>query len=150
MNPFRRSYIASLVILGGISVLATIASLSEGLAAIIPGLGFLALSTAAVIPILLKGGIAEHPKLAFAMATGLAMIFGGAVCLVFIEFLVTRGGEGPNGEGSPMAVIIAMVFFALVFFCPWLLTALRGFASLREKNHIPNKPAHPTAGNIPI
>jgi len=135
MNPFRRSYIASLLILGGISVLATIASLSEGLAGIVPGLGFLALAAAAMIPILLKGGIAEHPKLAFAIATGLAMIFGGAVCLVFIEFVATRGGEGPNGEGSPLAVIIAMAFFALVFFCPWLLTAFRGFAALRKESN---------------
>ena len=135
MNPFRRSYIASLVILAGITVLATIASLSEGLAGIIPGLGFLALSTAAMIPILLKGGIGEHLKLAFTIATGLAMIFGVVVCLVFIEFVSTRGGEGPNGEGSPLAVIIALAFFALVFFCPWLLTALRGFTSLRQKSH---------------
>jgi hypothetical protein len=134
MNPFRRSYIASLVILGGISVLASIASLAEGLAGIVPGLGFSALALAAMIPILLKGGIGEHPKLAFAMATGLAMIFGGAVCLGFIEFVATRGGEGPNGEGSPLAVIIAMAFFGLVFFCPWLLTALRGIAAIRQKS----------------
>ena len=90
--------------------------------------GIVAALIAAVpfIPILLSGGLDQHRRLAIGISVLLAAGFTTIQVFFHIEFVRTKGFEGPNGEGAPGAAIIGMVFFGVLFLCPWLLTALRG------------------------
>lgn len=58
----------------------------------------------------------------------LSVVCAVVLALVSEEFKVT-GGEGPNGEGSPLAAIMAMATFTLFFTIPWTITLVRGVAS---------------------
>lgn len=87
------------------------------------------------IPVFLPRGLLGNLRFALVVSVMLSVIFGIWLGFIFIEFVRTGGGEGPNGEGSPLATIIAMTIFGAVFFCPWLLTALRGRPLWR--NHPP-------------
>ena len=80
------------------------------------------------VPIRLRGGLLGNLRLAVIFSVILAMVLGSFQILVFCEFVRSGGGEGPKGEGSPGAMICAMIFFAALFFCPWLITALRGLS----------------------
>jgi hypothetical protein len=132
MKTFRRSYIVSLVMLGVFFVPAAISSLLEGISGI--GLGLIGLSLVAVplVPLFCKGGIAGHPKLAAGIAAGLAVLSGHFVGTVYYNFF-THGLEGPNGEGSPIGSILITAVAAFWFFCPWLLTALRGASFFKNQ-----------------
>lgn len=79
------------------------------------------------IPLMRKGGIWRNPWFAVWISRGYAVIFLIAQISIFIEF-TRHHGEGSNGEGAPLAFILAMVVFSMVFLCPWLLTALRSFS----------------------
>lgn len=68
----------------------------------------------------------ENRRLAMGVAVVFTILSGVMVVWNFCFFVRTGGGEGPNGEGSPLANIIAMAFGAAVTLCPWLLTVLRG------------------------
>jgi hypothetical protein len=126
MQQFKRYYTVSAAIITSIVVLSVIGSLSAGNFWI--GYSIAAVSTAAValIPIFLSGGIIGNPRLSITIAGIMTIVFGGMVGFGFLEFIQTKGGEGPRGEGSPAANMIAIAFFAAVSLCPWLLTTLRG------------------------
>lgn len=126
MNRFKRYYLISTTALIAILALSFLSSLFAGeVQTELVAFAVLA-SALSLVPILRSGGIDRHRRSAVAIsmcfATGFATIQG----FVFIEFVRTNGFEGPNGEGAPGAAISAMVFFALLIVCPWLLTALRG------------------------
>lgn len=131
MTTFRRYYITSVVISGSFTLLGVLASLSGGAAGTVPGLLTFVLLAAAVIPVFRCGGFARHSKLAVGISLGFTIFFGAFLGFGFIAFTITGGGEGPNGEGSPAAMILAMALFGLFFLCPWLLTTWRGLAALR-------------------
>ncbi len=90
--------------------------------------GIVAALIAAVpfIPVLRSGGLDQNRRLAIGISVLLAAGITTIQVFFHIEFVRTEGFEGPNGEGAPGAAIIGMVFFGVLFLCPWLLTALRG------------------------
>jgi hypothetical protein len=72
--------------------------------------------------------------LSISIAAIFAIATGSMVALGFLDFVQTGGGEGPKGEGSPLANMAALAFGAAVGFCPWLLTALRGLPHWNNRN----------------
>ena len=131
MDGFRRSYFTSAGILVLFAVLDAWHLISQGgveTGVALVKFGFLAV---AAIPLCRKGGIQAHVRLAIWVSAGLALVFGAMLCGFFIAFVVTKGGEGPAGEGAPGAMLVGMLFFAVFVFCPWLLTALRGRVVVR-------------------
>ncbi|MCW1886379.1 hypothetical protein OKA04_16700 [Luteolibacter flavescens] len=100
---------------------------------VVIGALFLVVVGIAISPILRPGGILGCLKLSVAIASGIAGLAGVSLLADFVYLASTRGGEGPRGEGSPMQGIAAMMFVALLFFCPWLITALRGIAAIRDQ-----------------
>ncbi len=131
-RSFRRAYRASASLTGGLISLSFFASLVDGGQQSLEAGGIgIAIILMILAPYLLKGGFAANLRVAriasaiMLLMTGLAL---GALC---IEFSKTHG-EGPNGEGAPGAFIIAMVFFATLFFSPWLLTSLRSISTRKD------------------
>lgn len=84
------------------------------------------------VPLRLKGGLPHHVRLATGISIAFACLTAVPLVAAYGYFVSTRGGEGPMGEGSPLAFILAMLSFGLIVFCPWLLTSLRGLRALRE------------------
>ena len=134
MNSFRRAYHVSLALLGFFAIGGGIASLSGHGAGIGFGVAILAVFGTALFPTLRKGGIPCRPRLALGIASGLTILFGILLLGGLWDFVHTGGSEGPNGEGSPLAGIIAMALFAILFFCPWLLTTIRGRTAIRRES----------------
>ena len=126
MLPFKRSYTVSAIILSVLVVLSVIGGIGSGFYGV--GFAVVALSVAlvALFPIFWRGGILVNPRLSISIAAIFAIVTGGMVASSFLEFVQTGGSEGPKGEGSPLANMIAIAFGAAVGFCPWLLTTLRG------------------------
>lgn len=133
MPSFAHAYRTSAKIFGVLFVLSTIGGIGSGMFSVAMTLTLLALLTLMFFPILRKGGVPAHPRLSIIIAATLTVFFAGACISNFNEFVQTRGGEGPNGEGSPLANMIAMAFFALATLCPWLLTFLRGLPLWNEQ-----------------
>jgi len=132
MHLFRHYYIVSTTILCGCLILSAFSSIISG--QFLVGYLIVAFLIGAVplVPIFRTGGINENPRWAISIAATIAVAFSLWLVFAFIYFVRTAGAEGPEGEGAPGAFILAMVFFAMLFVCPWLLTALRG---LRLWNH---------------
>jgi len=126
MLPFKRFYIISATILSVLVTISVIGGIGSGELGIGVALFPLAVAATALFPIFWRGGILANPRLSISMAAIFAIATGSFVGLAFLDFVLTGGGEGPNGEGSPLASMIALAFGAAVGFCPWLLTALRG------------------------
>ena len=126
MQQFKRYYTASAAILTAIVVLSVIGGLSAAKFWIGYSIAAVLVSAVTLFPIFWSGGIIANPRLSITVACIMTIVFGGMVGLGFLEFIQTMGGEGPRGEGSPAANMIAIVFFAAAFFCPWLLTTIRG------------------------
>lgn len=126
MHRFKRYYIVSATLLSVLAALASIGGVGSGYYGI--GMVIISLSIAALalFPVFWKGGILANPRLSIGMAALFAIASGCLVGSAFMDFVTTGGGEGPNGEGSPLAGIIALAFTTAVGFCPWLLTILRG------------------------
>ena len=133
MQKFRKHYIIAAIILIGVLTLSSIMGISNGDTPI----GYSALPIVIILiiitPILRRGGITANPRTAICISMSLATLFLISAITMFIEFSITTG-EGPKGEGAPLAFILAMVLFALVFLCPWLLIALRGIRLWNYKN----------------
>lgn len=130
-SRFRRAYLLSTSVFSGLVSLGLLRSwvFCEPFNKA-SGIG-LALACMPLIPILLKGGISSHKRLAWGISVLMVLLIGSILADMRLHFYETSG-EGPNGEGSPLAFIIAMVFFSILFFCPWLLTAIRGLAIFKE------------------
>ena len=124
MNHFKRYYKASTAILGVMLIFSTLRSLLAG--EFLIGIVVLLIAAVPRIPILRSGGLDQNRRLAIGISVSLAAGFATIQIFFFVEFVRTEGLEGPNGEGAPGAVIIAMLLFAVLILCPWLLTALRG------------------------
>lgn len=126
MRLFRRYYIISTTIVCVVVALSILSGIGSGNFSV----SYAAIPTlvAAVpfVPILRQGGVEGNRRLSICISGSLASAFAIFLGSIFLEFIGTKGGEGPNGEGSPLAIITAMTFFATLFVCPWLLTALRG------------------------
>lgn len=156
MNSFRRAYLISLVVLGFFAIGGGISSLSGHGAGIGYGVAILAIFVTALFPTVRKGGIPCRPRLAFGISSGLTILFGILLLCGFWEFVRTGGSEGPNGEGAPLAGIIAMTLFAFLFFCPWLLTTIRGRTAIRrdfqaQQDAAPNRSLTPVPkSEIPV
>ena len=89
-------------------------------------IGFVLIGILPIAPFRIKGGFEQNRRFAIGVSVFLTLLFGGSLVAIFSYFVETCGGEGPKGEGAPGAFIFAMVLFAALFVCPWLLTALRG------------------------
>ncbi len=135
MDTFKRAYIVSLVILGVFLIPGVIGSFLDGISGMGFGLVGLAVIAVPLVPVIRKGGIAGQPRLAAGIAAVLAVLFGVLVGTVYFGCM-TDGLEGPNGEGSPLGTILGVAMLAFVFFCPWLLTALRGASFLRKRSKV--------------
>jgi hypothetical protein len=55
----------------------------------------------------------------------LSAVFAWVILRRFQQLYIT-GGEGPNGEGSPLAALMGMFFLAGFFLIPWGITLVRG------------------------
>lgn len=134
MHPFKRQYIIAAVILSIFAAMAAIGGVSSGEFGI--GLAVIPLSAAALalFPIFWGGGILCNPRLAIGIAAGFAVATGIMLVVGLLHFVFTAGGEGPNGEGSPLENMIGLAFGAAVGFCPWLLTTLRGLPHWNNTN----------------
>lgn len=156
MHSFRRAYHVSLVVLGFFAIGGGTSSLSGRGAGVGFGVAILMIFGTALFPMLRKGGIPGRPRLALGIASGLTILFGMLLLCGGWDFVHTGGSEGPNGEGSPLAGIIAMALFAILFFCPWLLTTIRGRAAIRRESQAqqvaaPNRSLTPVSeSEIPV
>ncbi|MES2477248.1 MAG: hypothetical protein V4640_15795 [Verrucomicrobiota bacterium] len=134
MFAFKRSYITSSIILSvlfGIPVMVDRGSDELSVSIAMISLSAVAL---ALFPIFWRGGILANPRLSISMAAIFAIATGSMLIMGFLDFVQTGGGEGPKGEGSPLANMIALAFGAAVGFCPWLLTTLRGLPHWNHRN----------------
>ena len=75
------------------------------------------------------------------MAYAISLLFAGFATLGFIVGLVILGSanslsdfEGANGEGVPIAPVIGMLFFALLYLIPWVLASMRGHKAVKIYN----------------
>lgn len=126
MNSFRRAYLASLAVFGFFAIGTSISSLSQGSYGI--GIATLVAFGTALIPALAKGGVSRRPCLALGIASSLTIAFGilfYAIC----DLLTTTGLDVFD---VPIAGIVALVLVAFLFFCPWLLTSIRGLSAVRN------------------
>jgi hypothetical protein len=62
-----------------------------------------------------------------------SIVFGGFFALFFALGLIALASanslsdfEGPKGEGSPIAIVFALSYLALLFVIPWTITVMRG------------------------
>ena len=131
-DSFKRSYVASSSILAALLVFIAISDLFRHQSLSVNSVVAIAISAAPFLPFILRHGFASNLKIAVYVACIFSLAFGAILTAVFGEFVQTGGAQGPRGEGSPLAIIVAMTFFALLFFCPWLLTALRGLRSWEQ------------------
>jgi hypothetical protein len=123
MNSFRRAYLASLSVIG-IFAFAAISELLSNVANSI-NTSILSVFGIALIPIL-AGGVVRRPRLALGIALSLTTAFG-LLSLYYISH--------PTREEHPMdavAGIVGLAIIGLLFFCPWLLTSIRGALAIRK------------------
>ena len=101
---------------------------------LLSALGFLFMITW-MIP-LFSGGVVKRIHLSvLAVVLNLTMM----IYYTFSSFYwlnTTPSLEGPNGEGSPLAAILATVFGSAVTLIPWALALYRGGLALREQQQI--------------
>lgn len=133
VESFIRAYLFSLKCLCVMCVLGLIGTIIQGWSltrekfndidgwAGLVVLGGVGISTVFIM----RMDIIGRPGRAVCISSAFAVGFAGIQFLIFDDFLKSHG-EGPNGEGAPGAMILAMVIFALLFTCPWVLTAKRG------------------------
>ncbi len=134
MQGFAKAYRTTAnvqTVLGGISCAGALATGGHFPAAYGSAGLIVALLVAIRLPLHLPGGIGRRLRMARWVSFAMAALMSMAQVALFREFLENQG-EGPNGEGAPGAFIIAMGFFAAVWLCPWLLTALRAVRCERE------------------
>jgi hypothetical protein len=134
MLSFKRSYTASAMILSVLVALSMIGGIGSGFHDVGFALIALLVVIVALFPIFWRGGILANPRLSISIAATFAIVTGSMVALGFLDFVQTGGSEGPKGEGSPLANMIALAFGAAVGFCPWLLTTLRGIPHWTRRN----------------
>jgi len=132
MDEFSHSYKISATTLAIMLALSCLGSLGSGVSLIGTVLFAAFVGVIPFLPIRLRGGLDRNWRVAVSISVLLAAGFTALLGFIFFEFVRTEGLEGPKGEGSPVAVIIAMVFFAITVQCPWLLTALRGIRFWRS------------------
>jgi hypothetical protein len=84
------------------------------------------------LPFLLKGAFPRHWKWATLNAVAMTLLVSLMMGSQALEFLETGASEGPHGEASPLSIILPMMWIALIFLCPWLLTALCGIRLWRQ------------------
>lgn len=132
-SRFKRSYIASSSVVAVFLVLGAISNLGGERRMIGYSVAAVLVSGAPFLPLFLRGGFNSNFRVAVCITCILSLVFGAILLGAFGEFIRTGGAEGPKGEGSPLAMIFGMTFFALMFFCPWLLAALRGLRAWRSK-----------------
>lgn len=126
MSHFKRHYILSVSILWGVVVLSGMSGVGSKDFSISYLVGIVVIAAIPLVPIFRNGGVDRNFKLSTCIASSLALGFLIFLGFGFLEFIRTKGSEGPDGSGSPLVIIIAMAFFAGLFVAPWLLTALRG------------------------
>lgn len=96
------------------------------------GLIALALLLIWVVPFIKKHGFEKHMKLAL-MISGVHFIFASYRTFSFyLVIMNAKSLEGPNGEGSPLAVIIELFIFGLLTVMPWVLACMMGFRAVSE------------------
>jgi hypothetical protein len=126
MTDFSRSYKLAATTLAIMLALSCLGSLGSEGSLIATSLTALFVGGVPFPPIRLNGGLDRNWRIAVGIATFFATGFTALLGFVFLEFVRTKGLEGPTGEGAPGAAIFAMVFFAITIQCPWIITALHG------------------------
>lgn len=124
-GKFVRAYRASSILLAFLLSISSFGVLIDGRNLLLLPI-FMVLAALPFIPIWRQGGIDSHLFSATWTSRGFAAGFLVLQVFLFVEFTKTHG-EGPHGQGAPGAFIIGMVFFAICYLCPWLVTALRSF-----------------------
>jgi len=73
------------------------------------------------------------------LAYYVSIVFGGFFALCFTLGLTALASanslsdfEGPKGEGSPIAIVFALSYLALLFVIPWTIAVMRGYQAFRD------------------
>ncbi len=123
IESFERRYIVAATIICLYMLLTIPAAIEMPIFLIIP----LTVISLTLYPIVKNGGVPARPRVAIIISTLLTLATGGLSAAGYFNFMITNGSEGPNGEGSPLAVIILLAMWTLCIFCPWLIATLRGW-----------------------
>ena len=123
---FQRSYIVAACITGFVAVANLISEFN-----LIP----LGIVVILVLPFI--SPVTRHTRLRLLFSisllfAGLAVCYVASIGIAFARADSLSDFEGPNGEGSPIAPVVGLAFFALLFLIPWVLAAMRGLKSLRR------------------
>lgn len=129
---FSRAYVFCAWLTSFFTLTCAVGSLTSPGGSIFISLGMVLLVMMIVLPMIWKGGIGANLRWAIVTAIVVAVGFSFMLIAAYMEFVETGGAEGPRGEGSPLAIILAMAMFAALFQGPWLLTALRGMRVWRR------------------
>ncbi len=125
VSAFKRAYLFCTWLTSFFMLTGAIGSFSEHGSSIVDSMGMVLVVVGIVLPLIWQKGIGTNLRWAIVTATVTAVGFS-ILLVAVLEFVATGGAEGPRGEGSPLAIILAMAMFAALFQGPWLLTALRG------------------------
>lgn len=128
---FKRSYTFSAVLMCFFCISGLVGNIGSGLLDIRIFVVFLLAPIAAAFPMVKRGGLVGNLRTAIRISAVFTLATGTLIGMAFADFVQTGGGEGPRGEGSPLANIIAIAFGALLTVIPWLITTLRGAAHWR-------------------
>lgn len=127
MLPFRRSYTFSAALLSVLALIPVIGSVVSDKSGSGASMAPLVFAVVALFPMFWRGGILANPRLSICIAGLLTLATGITVGLAFLDFVRIRsGGTTMVPHGSPIPEMIALAFGAVLLFCPWLLTTLRG------------------------
>ncbi|NWK57640.1 hypothetical protein HW115_18630 [Verrucomicrobiaceae bacterium N1E253] len=88
------------------------------------------------VPPFLPLSVRSGDRLAFITSlvfAGLSIIILVSCMNMFAAAESLSDFEGPNGEGAPIAPIIAVFMFGLFFAIPWIIASLRGYKHIKQQ-----------------
>ena len=124
---FRKSYLLATVITALFAVIALLNEFNIYAVLVLIFLG---------IPLILPLSVRSGDRLALAISlifTALCTVFLVGCWIMFSKAESLSDFEGPIGEGSPIAPIIAVFMFAVFFMIPWSIASLRGYKHIKQQ-----------------
>jgi len=123
---FRKSYLLATVITALFAVIALLNEFNIYAVLVLILLG---------VPLILPLSVRSGDRLALAVSlifTALCTVFLASCWVMFSKAESLSNFEEPNGEGSPIAPVIAVFMFAVFFMIPWSIASLRGYKHIKQ------------------